>query len=67
LGHVALSAEHIGVTTGCGAKVALENTRAGQFPDHQLQARFITMFKEHLAGNTQPSYFYRPEERFSSR
>ncbi|AUM67529.1 hypothetical protein C0J56_00460 [Pseudomonas fluorescens] len=37
----------------CGAKVALENTKAGQFPDHQLQARFITMIKEHLGGNTQ--------------
>jgi|UPI00048E3D4B hypothetical protein len=30
-------------------KIAVENTKAGQFPDHQLQARiFSIVFKEHL-------------------
>ncbi len=38
-------------------KIAVENTKAGQFPDHQLQARiFSIVFKEHLGES--PSYHY---------
>lgn len=42
----------------CG-EVALKNIKAGQFPNHQLQAqRIFTMFKEHLDGT--PSDLFIP-------
>jgi len=48
-------------------KIAVVNTKAGQFPDHQLQARiFSIVFKEHLGETPSCHYLYRTSEAVSS-